>query len=161
VKTATPLRLGSKARWRKSFWPLSTTSTRLSTGGRWPRCRNRRYNATTAPSKPYREIKACSAVFLKSGDIQIHTTFAAQTRILFDHVEEWVHFVGNQAKAIIPIHRVIITVTRYSHSTPTAPKQWLPSCGLLTPLLSRTTKSLIWILHHLSLQQGASPSKVA
>lgn len=63
--------------------------------------------------KPYRGVQIHSAIFLKSGDIQAHTAFVSQAKLLLAHAEEWVKFVGNNAKAVVPTYGVII------HSIPT------------------------------------------
>jgi hypothetical protein len=65
------------------------------------------------PPKPYSGIQVHSAVFLKSGDIQIHTAYVSQTKILLAYADEWAKYVGNKAKVVIPTYGVVI------HAIPT------------------------------------------
>ncbi|KAK8006758.1 ATP-binding cassette- subfamily F- member 3 [Apiospora arundinis] len=42
------------------------------------------------PPRPFSGIQVHSAIFLKSGDIQVHTTFVAQAKLLIEHADQWV-----------------------------------------------------------------------
>jgi hypothetical protein len=68
---------------------------------------------TTPTPKPYKHIQAHSAMFLKSGDIQFHTAFATQAKILLAHASEWAKYIGNKAKVVVPTYGVLI------HAIPT------------------------------------------
>ncbi|KAK8097336.1 hypothetical protein PG999_013280 [Apiospora kogelbergensis] len=64
--------------------------------------------------KPYSGIEVDSAVFLKSGDIQVYTTFVAQAKALIEYADQWVKFVGSKAKVVVPTFGVVI------HGLPTS-----------------------------------------
>lgn len=81
-----------------------------------------RANTTTTGTKPYEGIQVASAIFMKSGDIQIHTTFVSQAKILLAHADEWAKYVGNRAKAVIPTYGVVIHAIPTVSFDPTRPK---------------------------------------
>ena len=82
-------------------------------------------STTDTTTKPYKDIQVHSAVFLKSGDIQIHTTFVAQAKILLAHADEWIKYVGNNAKVIIPTYGVIIHAIPTASFDPSRPKEMI------------------------------------
>ena len=63
---------------------------------------------SAAPPKPYAGIQVSSAVFLKSGDIRVHTAFVAEAKLLIEHADRWPQYVGNQVTMVTPTYGVVI-----------------------------------------------------